>query len=229
MHLFHRRCSWLLVGLALLAGCRSVSWPDYWPFPAYENTTFHTPSMRVEAIQQFAAKSKGVDSPAQREITDQLARQIQVEPDPLVRRAVVQTIAEFQTPIVPQVLAAGMKDQNTAVRIACCQALGKRGEASAVPSLAAALRDDQSIDVRLAAAEALGGVKSPDAIQALTVALDDRDPALQYAGVESMKLITGKDYGGNVEAWRQVAAGQIPPPLPKPTVAERMRRMSPFK
>ncbi len=229
MNLFHQRCSWLLVGLTVLAGCRSTSWPDYWPFPDYERTSFHTPSMRVDAIQQFAAKSKGVDSPEQRELTDQLARQIQVEPDPLVRKAVVHAIAEYRTPIVPQVLEAGLKDQNVAVRIACCQAIGKRGDASAIPNLATALREDKSIDVRLAAAEALGGIKSPEAIQALTVALDDRDPALQYAGVESMKSITGKDYGGSVEAWRQVAAGQTPPPVPTPSIADRMKRMSPFK
>ena len=82
--------------------------------------------------------------------------------------------------------------------------------------------------MRLAAAEALGNIKSPDAIQALTVALDDRDPAMQYAGVQSMKSITGKDYGGNVQTWRQVAAGQTPPPIPAPSIAERMRRVSPF-
>ena len=73
----------------------------------------------------------------------------------------------------------------------------------------------------LTAAKALGGMKSPEAIQALTVALEDRDPAMQYVGVQSMKSITGKDYGPSVEAWRHVAAGQTPPPPQTPSIAER--------
>ena len=72
----------------------------------------------------------------------------------------------------------------------------------------AATRD---ADVKLAAAQALGKINSPESIQALAVALDDRDPAMQYVGVQSLKSITGKDYGPDVQAWRQVAAGGTPP------------------
>ncbi len=81
--------------------------------------------------------------------------------------------------------------------------------------------------MRLAAAEALGKINSPDSIKALAVALDDRDPALQYAGVQSLKAITGRDYGPDVQAWRQVASGGNPPPY-TPSVAERLRKVSPF-
>jgi HEAT repeat protein len=90
------------------------------------------------------------------------------------------------------------------------------------------LRADEDIDVRLAAADALGKIKSPEAMQALSVALEDRDPAMQYAGVQSMKSISGKDYGPDVQAWRQVAAGQSPPPPETPSLAERLRRAAPI-
>jgi HEAT repeat protein len=114
------------------------------------------------------------------------------------------------------------------VRVACCKSLGLRGEARSVPGLAAALRDDEEMDVRLAAAEALGNIKTPDSIAAVAVALNDRDPAMQFVGVESMKAITGKDYGGDVDAWRQVAAGN-PPPVPEtPSIAQRIRSAAPF-
>jgi HEAT repeat protein len=184
--------------------------------------------MRVEAIEQFGMRSTGVDSPEQRQIADQLARQMQVEPDPLVRHAVVGAIAKFRTPMAQQVLEAGLADDDIAVRIACCKALGQRAEASSVTRLAATLRADEDIDVRLAAADALGKIKSPEAMQALSVALEDRDPAMQYAGVQSMKSISGKDYGPDVQAWRQVAAGQSPPPPETPSLAERLRRAAPF-
>jgi HEAT repeat protein len=100
---------------------------------------------------------------------------------------------------------------------------------SPVACLAKTLREDNDQNVRLAAAKALGSMKSPEAIQALSVALDDRDPAMQYVGVQSMKEVTGKDYGPNVEAWRQVAAGQTPPAPESPSIAERLRKVSPFK
>ena len=130
----------LVLCTAAMAGCQSLSWPNTWPFPEYEQTTYHTPSMRVEALEQFGMRSTGSDTPEQREITDQLAKQMQVEPDPIVRQAVVRAIAEFRTPIAQQVLEAGLADENEAVRVACCKALGQRAEAASVKSLANSLR-----------------------------------------------------------------------------------------
>ena len=131
-----------------------------------ERTTYHTPSMRVDAVKQFAERSSHVDSPEQRKLTDQLARQIQIEPDPIVRLAVVQTVAEFKTPMAQQVLEAGLSDDDDSVRVACCHELGNRAEATSIPKLTAVLRSDSSTDVRLAATTALGKMKSPEAIQA---------------------------------------------------------------
>lgn len=222
------RCTVTLLGLLAAGGCQSLWYPNVWPFPEIERTTYRTPSMRADAVRQFATRADGTDSPQQREMTDQLARQIQIEPDPLVRLAVVETIAEFKTPMTQQVLESGLNDENKAVRVACCKALGRRAEVSSIPKLALVLKTDKEIDVRLAATAALGNIKSPEAMAALAVALDDRDPALQYVGVQSMKSVTGKDYGGNVEAWRQVARGGTPPEPKAPSIAERMRGWSPF-
>jgi HEAT repeat protein len=216
---------------ASVAGCQMYEQhrPTFWPFPERKLTTYNTPAMRSDAVREFATKATGDDTPQQREITDQLARQIQVEPDPLVRQSVIKAIAEFRTPMAQQVLQAGLNDENEAVRIECCNALGRRAETASVASLAAALGGDKSDDVKMAAAKALGKIKSPEAIKALAVALDDRDPAMQYVGVQSLKSITGKDYGPDVQTWRQVAAGGTPPAAPAPSIAERMRNITPFK
>ena len=225
-----RYCWPVAVLVAALSGCQTIAdhRPTFWPFPERELTTYNTPAMRVDAVTAFGMRSKHVDSPEQRQITDQLARQIQVEPDPLVRQAVIKAIAEFRTPMAQQVLQAGLQDENEAVRIECCRALGVRADAAAVGALAMALKSDANADVKMAAAEALGKIKSPEAVQALAVALDDRDPAMQYVGVESLKSITGRDYGPDVQAWRQVAAG-TPPAEPPVSVADRIKRMTPFK
>lgn len=227
----HAGILWCLVVLAVASGCQMVDRyrPTYWPFPERELTTYHTPAMRVDAVSEFAMQSTGVDSPEQRQITDQLARQIQLEPDPLVRRAVVKAVAPYRTPMAQQVLEAGLKDEDGAVRIACCEELGKRAEAVSVASLANALRTDENVDVRMAATEALGKIKSPESIKALAAALEDRDPAMQFVGVQAMKSVTGKDYGPNVQAWQQVAAGGPLPPEQPPTLAERVQQMTPFR
>ena len=46
-----------------------------------------------------------------------------------------------------------------------------------------------------------------------------------------MKSVTGKDYGGDVQAWRQLAAGGNPPPPEAPSIASRVKAVkaySPF-
>ncbi len=223
---FH--CSFLAVTLLALAGCQSFFGYRGWPMPEHDRTSFHTPAMRIDTVEQFASRSDGTDSKEQREYTDQLARQIQIEPDPLVRQAIVRAAGEFRTPLAYQMLEAGLSDESEAVRIAGCQAIGARAETRSVAALAKVLREDQEIDVRLAAVEALGNIKDPSAMAAVAVALDDRNPALQFVGVKSMKSITGKNYGGDVEAWRQVAAGASPPEPKVPSIAERLREATRF-
>jgi len=221
-----RACA--LAALVALAGCQSFIGYRGWPYPERDRTSFHTPAMRIDTVKQFASRSDGTDSAEQREYTDQLARQIQIEPDPLVREAIVRATGEFRTPLAYQMLEAGLRDESPQVRTACCESLGARAETRCVSTLASVLRDDEDKDVRLAAVEALGNIKDPTAVAAIAVALDDRDPAMQFVGVQSMRSVTGKDYGGDVEAWRQVAAGASPPEPPAPSIAERIRDATRF-
>lgn len=217
-----------VIALVALTGCQSFFGYRGWPFPEHDRTSFHTPSMRIDTIEQFASRSDGTDSQEQRDYTDQLARQIQIEPDPLVRQAIIRATAEFRTPLAYQIVEAGLRDESTHVRLAACEALGKRAEARSVAALGRAVREDEDQDVRLAAVEALGRIKDPSAVQAVAAALEDRNPAMQFVGVQSMKSITGKDYGPNVETWRQVAAGENVPDPPAPSIAERIRSVTRF-
>src|SRR5262249_55818725 len=104
----------LMVGGCLLAsgGCHSFLGYRGWPFPEVENTTLVTPAMRKDTIRQFAARADGTDSADQRAQTDQLARQIQIEPDPLVREEIIRAVGQYRTPLAGQVLEAGLNDDN---------------------------------------------------------------------------------------------------------------------
>jgi hypothetical protein len=172
-----------------------------------DNTTIITPSMRAATIRDVGRQVSGYTEAQQAALCDQLAQQIKIEPDPIVRQTIQNTIAECQTPLAGAVVLAGLEDQDADVRRTCCRLVARRGaDAQAVAALSRVVAMDADQDVRMAACDALGGIKGDGAVQALAAALNDRDPAMQLAGMEAMKEVSGQDLGNDVQAWRQYAA-----------------------
>ncbi|MEM9351766.1 MAG: HEAT repeat domain-containing protein [Planctomycetota bacterium] len=197
---------WLAVAVlaGTLAGCHSG------PFAPKERTSIVTPHTRIAAIEETASKADGSQSEEQIDLTNRLAQQIQSESDPVVRRSIQRAIGEFRTPMARSVLLAGLQDTDPKVRITCCAKLGERGESMAVPALARVLQSDEEFDVRIAAVDALGLIDSPAAVQALGKALADRDPAMQFAGIQALKDSTGESFNGDVESWQQYVNSRTP-------------------
>jgi hypothetical protein len=200
--------------LLLAAGCQFLP-------VNRDKTTVITPAMRMASIREFGPRGRDADAAEQTRICEQLAQQIRTEPDPIVRKTIQETIAEFNTPLANAVLLAGLNDEDRDVRLTCCQHLGKRRDQNAIGSLAKLVSTDSELDVRLAAVDALGAMNAPAAIQGLAAALKDRDPAMQYAGVEGMKKVSGKDLGNDVEAWRQYADSALGGIQPSTAVASQ--------
>ena len=208
------------ISLVFIAGCTSIT-P---PWRERERTSVITPRMRIAAIQEIGARAADADADEQQQLSDQLATQIQTEPDPLVRREIQEAIGKLSTPLAQDVLIAGLQDDDLDVRLTSCEGLGRRDDPSVIAALRVALETDSQLDVRLAAIDALGQIKSPQSVAALAVAVNERDPALQYAGVEALKAVSGQDLGNDVSAWRQYAASE----QPEISVAERPQGWSPF-
>jgi len=122
-------------------------------------------------------------------------------------------------------LQAALGDPDPDVRLAACQAWVKRESAEATPGLIGLLNGDLNPEVRLAAAKALGQRKDPAAVPALGNALEDSDPAMQYQAVMSLRQITGKDFGSDVNQWRQYVKGETPKPANSISITERLRHM----
>jgi HEAT repeat protein len=204
------------------AGCTSG------PFAQKERTSVITPAMRIAAIREGGARARDTDDAEQAKAVEELVTQIRTERDPIVRKAIQEAVAEYDVPMARQVLIAGLNDDDLDVRLACCYRLGDRAEPEAVPALRKILESDDKLDVRLAAADALGKINTPESIDALSIAVKDRDPALQYAGVEALKSISGQDLGNDVKAWQQFT--EQPPPVAQPevSVADKLRKYSPF-
>jgi HEAT repeat protein len=190
--------------LGVTPGCQ------LWPWGVTKDrTTIITPGMRAASIREMGPRAREADREAQTRACEQLALQIRTEPDPIVRRAIQETAAEFDTPMASAMLLAGLQDEDRDVKVACCRLLGKRQDPKAVEPLSALVSTESDLDVRLAAVDALGAMKTKAGMAGLAAALKDRDPALQYAGVEAMKKVSDKDLGNDVQAWRSYADSVI--------------------
>jgi HEAT repeat protein len=114
-----------------------------------------------------------------------------------------------------------LNDKDAQVRLKAVEAWSQRPVGEAIPVLADTLASDTDIDIRLAATEALGKFRDPAAVRPLSVALEDTDPALQYRAVESLREITGREFGSDLDAWRRFARGEVVDSPPEPSLVDR--------
>jgi HEAT repeat protein len=187
-----------------------------------------SPAERIAALRQLAREAGRKNAEEKGQISAGLAESIRREEDPLIRAAIVRTLGAYPSEASDSVLRAALSDPEVEVRVVACEAWGRRGDTEAVRLLSEVLGGDLDTDVRLAAARALGQSSSPAAVAALGQALQDKDPAIQYRSVLSLRKVTGKDFGNDVSQWRQYVAGELPQSAVSPSLAERLRRMLTF-
>lgn len=217
----------LMVAALALPGCaRRFGGP--WPFGQDQTEHLKTYGpvgvQRVNELRARAKKLRDAKPQEQEAFAAELAQKMKNESDILVRLAMIDILTQIKTPSADAVLYAGLQDPEIDIRVACCKAWQKRPSPEATGFLAETLASDTDVDVRLAAASALSAAEDPDAVKALGQALEDPDPAMQYVAVASMKSVTGKDLGNDVNAWRQLAK-QPDPPLRQKSMAARLRQM----
>jgi HEAT repeat protein len=122
-----------------------------------------------------------------------------------VKMAAVRCLGKLPSPAAVDVLGQALRDSDAVVRAEACRALGRIDAPAALQLLADALSQEQDVDAKLAAVRGLGHFQDPRAVQALGSALDDRDPAVQYVAMQSLKNCTGEDLGDDVRRWRELA------------------------
>lgn len=165
-----------------------------------------TADQRIRELQAEAERAKKAPSEAQVEFTRGLSRQLLGEHDSRVRVAMLTVAATFDTPAAVAICRGALEDPEARVRMAACEAWRKRGGAEAVSLLAARVDADADVDVRLKALRELGSLGDETAVPALARALEDPDPAIQYRAVASLKDVSGRDLGDDVNRWREWAA-----------------------
>ncbi len=201
------RTSALVAVAVLAAGC--ASWTkslDPKKVAAEREKYGATADQRIEDLAAESKRAKTGPSAEQITFTRDLAKQLLTEHDPRVRAAMVAVAAEFDAPAAVAICRGGMEDPEPRVRMAACEAWSRRGGPDAVALLAARVDADADLDVRLKALRELGTLGSDAAVPALARALEDPDPAIQYRAVGSLKQVSGRDLGDDVNAWRAWAA-----------------------
>ncbi len=204
-------------------GCTTVT--PWFSKPQPNDTSIKAPADRVLELREMAELGIPSDDAKRVQQSQAMGEEYRREGDPIVRAQLVQTLGPYPTPIASQILREALQDPDPSVRVQACRAWGKRGDEEAVNVLSRVLKHDEDIDSRIAATQALGQIKGQPSVQALSVALDDSDPALQYRAVRSLENVTGKDYGDNVNAWREYVSTGQPPQQGEQSVAQRFIRL----
>ncbi len=219
------RLATLLFGLfgIVIPGCKSCL---PWGGKVADSVPGLTPPAEQIAALKKLAKEAGSKGPAEQEqAAAELATRYARETDPLIRAEIVRTLGEYRVGAALAGVCQAAKDSEPDVRVVACKALARQKGPDATLTLREMLAGDVDVDVRLAAARALGEIRDPEAVPTLGAALEDRDPAMQYRAVSSLRSVAPEDLGNDVERWRQYVKGETPGPPKSVSLVERIRRI----
>jgi HEAT repeat protein len=185
-------------------------------------------SQRVEEMRLLRRQIANMPSEEQSRWIAKLKDILQTETSPELRREsvlVLQEVMDRQDAVAA--VTPMTHDKNDKVRLTVAQTLGARPNPEAASALIAMATSDSSRVVQLAATESLGKHPSDEVRQFLASKLEDRSPAMQYQASLALKNITGKNYGGDIDAWKRYLAGEDIPE-PKASLADSMKSIVPI-
>lgn len=168
---------------------------------------------RLELLAAEADAARLADPAAKREFTARLVTAMLSEADAEVRCLVLALAAGFDTPDAESICAGAFADPDPRVRLTACRVCVDRDGPGGVDHLARRAREDADLGVRLRAVRCLGECGDPAAISRLVALLDDPDPAIRSRATAALARATGRNFGTDVDRWRQWAARpeSVPP------------------
>jgi HEAT repeat protein len=215
---------WILFTTPLVAGCAGwAPWKNNEKSARNAELYGPTANQRIKTLEDEAKIAKAASQERQIEFTQDLSRKVLEEHDARVRAEIVAVAAGFDTASAIAVCKGALQDPDERVRTKACEVWKQRGGEEAVQLLANCYRTDRELDVRLRALRMLGELEDKTAIPVLAQALEDPDPAVQYRAVASLKQVSGRDLGDDVNKWREWAAD---PEAKQPwSIAESFRKL----
>jgi hypothetical protein len=192
---------------------------DQWKADEEYGPTYHQRMAEMKSLRRRAAR---LDATEQEQIAVRMSDLIRDDRNALYRAEAAKILGEIPGETAERGLLIASEDLDEDVRLAACEAWGRRGGAQAVTSLSRLAAADEDVDVRRQAIEQLGKFTEQPAIDALAQALDDRDPSIQLTAAESLEKATGENFGQNVPAWRAYVRGEPLPDGARPSIAQQI-------
>lgn len=226
-----RPYSWVRLALVeaalviLIVGCAGAAGGPSWGWPFAKKVDPNappTPIARMKELRELAKNSAKLPDAEKEQRANELAKAVASESDVIVRAQMMRTLGSFPSLASNSALYTGLQDSDPDIRIACCEAWGRRGGPDAAKVLGEVIVNDTDFDVRMAATRELASVKDPSAVAALGVALEDSNPALQVRAVRSLESVTGKRFGNDIAAWKSFVHGGSPR---EESLVSRIKRM----
>ncbi len=175
---------------------------------------------RIAELELLRAKIPSMESGQQELWAQRLEKIVQEDKSPEMRARSVMAMALLPSEAAERALNSASADDVEKVRIMTCKAWKLRGGPAARDMLLSLAQADESPSVRQAAIDGLSVFDEAEVRSTLTTLLDDRSPAIQYQAAQSLKSMTGRDYGGDFDSWKRYMAGQdVPEPEPKSMTA----------
>jgi hypothetical protein len=151
-----------------------------------------------------------------------LEQMIEHDSSPEMRRLAIQAAGNLRDPSAATLIDKGLDDDSVKVRMEACKALGRRGDETSARALASVAGTETSEDVQHAALTALASHDSPVAVKALQAALHNRNPATRDLAMQSLRDVTGKNYGDDPQVWIAALEGK-PTAETEIKIADRIR------
>lgn len=176
---------------------------------------------RLKELDLLATRLPTMDLNQQQNWAVQLEQIMKTDSSAEMRARVAKTIATLPSEAAVRALNIASADESEKVRLAACDAWKRRGDAAARDMLLSLVaRADETTSVRQAAIAGLTVFDDAEVRGQMAQLLDDPSPAVQYQVAQSLQEMTGRDYGGDFDSWKQFLAGNdVPPPAPKSMTA----------
>lgn len=134
--------------------------------------------------------------------------------DPLVKAFSIRALGRHGDASDAVLVAKQLESPNRLVRLEAAKALQRLHDPQVADSIWKRLIDEAEEDqIRTELAIALGQYPSDPVLQALIRSLDQRELAVNWAALDSLHSLTGRDLGLDQQAWLawREAGGQFPP------------------
>lgn len=202
-----------IVMVAMLSGCQTVS-QDLSEFVAIFSVPTpgeaardlfdaSDPDKQRQALVLLAQAPFGGEEPYVRAYRDLATNAV----DPTVRITAIRALARHGEPEDATILAIAnlrlpQRHPNEHVRWAAIEALQRLHNPGIVGDLITVLGDrSERVETRAGAAVALGQYRNDSAFQALISALDARHLSINIAARDSLRLMTGREFGFDSRDW----------------------------